>query len=169
MIGIGGSLDMLVGKRRRAPRWVQSIGLEWAVRALQEPKRLGRRYAHDIRVFGPALVKAWSASRGRRHLDGLHLQVATAAVVARFGGADVPTLDEWQRAAEALRAGSELLLDAAPQAQPTDRAVAQLVGLAREARRHGSPIRAAPPDPTLVAALRAQNVKLAMVGFVHGL
>ena len=59
MIGVGGSLDMLVGKRRRAPAWVQRIGMEWIVRAAQEPHRLGRRYAHDIRVFGPTFVRHW--------------------------------------------------------------------------------------------------------------
>ena len=43
MIGVGGSLDMMVGERKRAPGWVQRIGLEWVVRALQEPRRLGVR------------------------------------------------------------------------------------------------------------------------------
>jgi N-acetylglucosaminyldiphosphoundecaprenol N-acetyl-beta-D-mannosaminyltransferase len=167
MIGIGGSLDMLVGKRRRAPRWVQSIGLEWVVRAIQEPKRLGRRYAHDIRVFGPALTRAWNASRRRRHCDGLHLHVATETVVARFAGTDIPTLDEWQRAAQALRTGSQLLLDAVPGAQPTNRAAAQLVGLAREARRYPTPIRVIEPDAALLAALRAHKVRPELFGLDH--
>ncbi|MEZ5296356.1 MAG: WecB/TagA/CpsF family glycosyltransferase [Ilumatobacteraceae bacterium] len=52
-IGVGGSLDMLTGERRRAPQAVQRLGLEWVYRAAQEPQRLGRRYAHDIRVFSP--------------------------------------------------------------------------------------------------------------------
>ncbi|MFE4588595.1 WecB/TagA/CpsF family glycosyltransferase [Streptomyces laurentii] len=42
--GVGGSFDVLAGVTRRAPvRW-QRLGLEWLYRALQEPRRLGRRY-----------------------------------------------------------------------------------------------------------------------------
>ncbi|HXF82752.1 MAG TPA: WecB/TagA/CpsF family glycosyltransferase [bacterium] len=38
-IGVGGTLDVMAGLVRRAPRWVQRAGLEWAYRALQEPRR----------------------------------------------------------------------------------------------------------------------------------
>jgi N-acetylglucosaminyldiphosphoundecaprenol N-acetyl-beta-D-mannosaminyltransferase len=67
-IGIGGSLDLLVGDLRRAPRWMQRIGFEWLFRALQEPKRLGRRYAHDIRVFVPVLASAMWGRVVRRNV-----------------------------------------------------------------------------------------------------
>jgi N-acetylglucosaminyldiphosphoundecaprenol N-acetyl-beta-D-mannosaminyltransferase len=40
----GGMFDHYSGKFRRAPVWMQSIGLEWLHRALNEPIRLGRRY-----------------------------------------------------------------------------------------------------------------------------
>ncbi len=43
-IGIGGSMDMLVGDVHRAPAWMQRSGLEWLGRCLQEPKRLMPRY-----------------------------------------------------------------------------------------------------------------------------
>jgi N-acetylglucosaminyldiphosphoundecaprenol N-acetyl-beta-D-mannosaminyltransferase len=43
-MGIGSSLDYLAGKLRRAPRWIQVIGLEWIFRLMQEPRRLWRRY-----------------------------------------------------------------------------------------------------------------------------
>lgn len=66
-IGIGGSLDMLVGERRRAPRWVQRAGLEWVFRAAQEPARLGPRYLRDIRRFAPLL---WREYRRSRHGAG---------------------------------------------------------------------------------------------------
>jgi N-acetylglucosaminyldiphosphoundecaprenol N-acetyl-beta-D-mannosaminyltransferase len=42
--GVGGSFDVLAGKTRRAPRWMQSLGLEWLYRLLQEPRRLWKRY-----------------------------------------------------------------------------------------------------------------------------
>jgi len=38
-MGIGGTLDVLAGRARRAPRWVQRAGLEWAYRAVREPRR----------------------------------------------------------------------------------------------------------------------------------
>jgi len=43
-IGIGGALDFYAGVRRRAPRALQRGGLEWVVRMVQEPRRLGPRY-----------------------------------------------------------------------------------------------------------------------------
>jgi N-acetylglucosaminyldiphosphoundecaprenol N-acetyl-beta-D-mannosaminyltransferase len=47
VIGIGGSLDMIAGKLRRAPRWIQAMQLEWLFRMSQEPLRLLPRYAND--------------------------------------------------------------------------------------------------------------------------
>ncbi len=67
-IGIGGTLDFLTGTTRRAPMWMQRSGLEWIHRASSEPRRLVGRYAHDLWVFGPALVRQmWT---GRRHRHG---------------------------------------------------------------------------------------------------
>jgi N-acetylglucosaminyldiphosphoundecaprenol N-acetyl-beta-D-mannosaminyltransferase len=44
IIGVGGSFDVLAGFIRRAPRWVQSLGLEWFWRLLMEPRKLWKRY-----------------------------------------------------------------------------------------------------------------------------
>jgi len=43
-MGVGGTLDVLASATRRAPRWAQRAGLEWAFRLLQEPRRLFGRY-----------------------------------------------------------------------------------------------------------------------------
>ncbi len=43
---IGAAIDFLSGKIKRAPRWMQRVGLEWLWRTMQEP-RLWRRYLHD--------------------------------------------------------------------------------------------------------------------------
>ncbi len=40
----GGLFDFLAGRNRRAPRWMQKAGLEWAHRAWGDPGRLGWRY-----------------------------------------------------------------------------------------------------------------------------
>jgi N-acetylglucosaminyldiphosphoundecaprenol N-acetyl-beta-D-mannosaminyltransferase len=53
-MGIGGTLDMLVGDVRRAPMWMQRRGLEWLGRCAQEPGRLLPRYARN---FSALLIK----------------------------------------------------------------------------------------------------------------
>lgn len=42
MVGLGGSVDVLAGKVKRAPLWWRAHRLEWLYRALRQPKRLGR-------------------------------------------------------------------------------------------------------------------------------
>jgi N-acetylglucosaminyldiphosphoundecaprenol N-acetyl-beta-D-mannosaminyltransferase len=42
--GVGGSFDVMAGLTRRAPRAWQNVGMEWAYRVLQEPRRLLWRY-----------------------------------------------------------------------------------------------------------------------------
>ncbi|MFT3905577.1 MAG: WecB/TagA/CpsF family glycosyltransferase [Steroidobacteraceae bacterium] len=50
---IGASVNFLTGGERRAPRWLQKMGMEWLFRLLQSPGRLGRRYLiRGPRVFG---------------------------------------------------------------------------------------------------------------------
>ncbi len=45
VMGVGGSFDVLSGRLRRAPRWMQNLGLEWLFRLLQEPRRWRRMTA----------------------------------------------------------------------------------------------------------------------------
>jgi N-acetylglucosaminyldiphosphoundecaprenol N-acetyl-beta-D-mannosaminyltransferase len=82
-MGVGDSFDVLVGDTRRAPRWMQKCGLEWAVRFLQEPVRLGPRYLRDFaglaRYLPMALMAAWWQ---RPYLDKSTLiRVATPQVM----------------------------------------------------------------------------------------
>ncbi len=44
MIGVGGSFDVLTGRVRRAPKWVQSVGMEWSWRLMMEPRKMWKRY-----------------------------------------------------------------------------------------------------------------------------
>jgi exopolysaccharide biosynthesis WecB/TagA/CpsF family protein len=46
-MGVGCAFDLLAGRRRRAPRWMQKAGLEWLFRVAQEPERLLGRYLLD--------------------------------------------------------------------------------------------------------------------------
>jgi N-acetylglucosaminyldiphosphoundecaprenol N-acetyl-beta-D-mannosaminyltransferase len=43
-IGIGSAIDFLAEDKKRAPVFLQKLGLEWLFRLLQEPKRLWKRY-----------------------------------------------------------------------------------------------------------------------------
>lgn len=64
-LGIGGSFEMLSAEKIRAPKFIQNWGLEWAWRLAQDPRRLARRYLHDLIFFVCLLIrieiKKWSA------------------------------------------------------------------------------------------------------------
>jgi len=55
-LGIGISLSFIAGDVKRAPRWVQKIGMEWLHRLLQEPGRLARRYLLQGLPFAARLL-----------------------------------------------------------------------------------------------------------------
>jgi len=44
-IGVGGAFDAVSGNVKRAPEWVRKLGIEWAYRFAQNPKRLNRAAA----------------------------------------------------------------------------------------------------------------------------
>ncbi|MCH7515078.1 MAG: WecB/TagA/CpsF family glycosyltransferase [Bacteroidetes bacterium] len=44
LMGVGGSFDVITGKVKRAPKWMQDNGLEWLFRLLQEPRKMWKRY-----------------------------------------------------------------------------------------------------------------------------
>jgi N-acetylglucosaminyldiphosphoundecaprenol N-acetyl-beta-D-mannosaminyltransferase len=50
-VGVGGAFDILAGKTKRAPKWVQKVGMEWLYRVLQEPGRLWKRYLISNTAF----------------------------------------------------------------------------------------------------------------------
>lgn len=56
MIGVGAAFDFHGGTVTRAPRWMQSRGLEWLHRLASDPGRLWRRYlfTNTAFVFGAA-------------------------------------------------------------------------------------------------------------------
>ena len=41
-IGVGGTLDVMAGVMKRAPKWMQEAKLEWLFRGMLQPKRAGR-------------------------------------------------------------------------------------------------------------------------------
>jgi N-acetylglucosaminyldiphosphoundecaprenol N-acetyl-beta-D-mannosaminyltransferase len=51
IMGVGGSFDVVAGKVKRAPVWMQKSGLEWFYRLVQEPKRMWKRYLYTNSLF----------------------------------------------------------------------------------------------------------------------
>ncbi len=63
-IGVGGSFEIICGKTRRAPLWVQNSGLEWLYRWVQEPVRLANRYTVGNALFSYYLMRNIVRQRG---------------------------------------------------------------------------------------------------------
>ena len=49
--GLGGVLELIIGKKRRAPLIIRRLSLEWLFRLLQDPVRLMRRYGYHNTNF----------------------------------------------------------------------------------------------------------------------
>lgn len=52
LVGVGAAFDLVTGRVRQAPAWMQENGLEWLFRLSQEPQRLWHRYM----VYGSKFV-----------------------------------------------------------------------------------------------------------------
>jgi N-acetylglucosaminyldiphosphoundecaprenol N-acetyl-beta-D-mannosaminyltransferase len=52
LAGVGAAFDLVTGRVRQAPAWMQESGLEWLFRLSQEPHRLWRRYM----IYGSEFV-----------------------------------------------------------------------------------------------------------------
>lgn len=62
-MGVGGAFDVVAGKVRRAPRWVQRAGCEWLYRFAQEPRRMWRRYLVGNCRFAWITLQEWRCHR----------------------------------------------------------------------------------------------------------
>jgi N-acetylglucosaminyldiphosphoundecaprenol N-acetyl-beta-D-mannosaminyltransferase len=85
LVGCGASLAMAAGDVRRAPKWMQSMGLEWLCRLAQEPRRLFSRYiVHDIPFA--LLLLFWSV-RDRKIPESheIRSRTATDEIIAQSG------------------------------------------------------------------------------------
>ncbi|MBN1461522.1 MAG: WecB/TagA/CpsF family glycosyltransferase, partial [Armatimonadetes bacterium] len=60
-IGVGGTFDVLAGRAKRAPEWMQRAGLEWLYRLVREPSRLPRMWALPRLMW----MTLWEALRKR--------------------------------------------------------------------------------------------------------
>jgi N-acetylglucosaminyldiphosphoundecaprenol N-acetyl-beta-D-mannosaminyltransferase len=104
-MGVGGSFEILVGDVRRAPKWVQRIGMEWAMRFVQEPSRLGPRYFRDFsglaRRMPLTLLAAWLQRPFSAPSYSTTVNTPQAMHVYLHGRLCADTAAELQRASEA--------------------------------------------------------------------
>lgn len=87
-MGVGGSVDVIAGITRRAPRLLQRLGLEWAYRLAQEPRRLARRYLTTNGRFAAMVLRA--ALTRRESVEPASAASARAAAGARKEPRDQP-------------------------------------------------------------------------------
>ena len=65
-VQVGATLDFVAGRVRRAPRWLQKAGLEWAFRIYTDPARLFPRYAKNAMFLFGNIARDLAPRRGLR-------------------------------------------------------------------------------------------------------
>lgn len=63
ILAVGAAFDTQAGLRRRAPGWIQAVGLEWLFRLVMEPRRLWRRYLIGNARFVLLVLRQWARER----------------------------------------------------------------------------------------------------------
>lgn len=56
-VGVGGAFNIIAGKQKRAPQWIQDVGMEWFYRLCQEPGRMWKRYLYTNSSFLLIIMK----------------------------------------------------------------------------------------------------------------
>ncbi|NTU73315.1 WecB/TagA/CpsF family glycosyltransferase [Candidatus Roizmanbacteria bacterium] len=65
VMGVGGSFDVVAGKTKRAPLFLQKAGLEWLYRVWQEPRRMWKRYLITNSKYLAMLLRELLAAHSR--------------------------------------------------------------------------------------------------------
>jgi N-acetylglucosaminyldiphosphoundecaprenol N-acetyl-beta-D-mannosaminyltransferase len=95
-MGVGASLDFLAGEAQRAPRWMQSAGLEWLYRAAHEPRRLAQRYlvdAYGLARHLPAQLAANAIQPRKTFTPAIKAEVLdNSAIISIDGDLSGPSL-----------------------------------------------------------------------------
>jgi len=115
-IGIGGTLDLLSGMVRRAPRWMQRNGLEWLHRTIQDPQRLAARYLRDaiclMRHLPGYLVATAAQPKLRAEPSIVVHQVGNTKLISMIGDLTGAALEEFNACShDACGEGMNIVLD----------------------------------------------------------
>lgn len=142
-IGVGGTFDLIAGVTRRAPVWMQRIGMEWLYRLLQEPRRLWKRYVHDMVYFGYFFIhQLWQMRKGHQPSPLVPISdtvmIEKTAIIHVKGRIDIHNREAFmKRAEEALRQSPFLAVNLAAADFLDSSALGALVALANRARQEG--------------------------------
>lgn len=68
-MGVGGTFDFIAGTRRRAPKWMRGMGLEWLYRLFQEPKRFGRIWTAVVRFPSAVFISKFKKKDDKNNKD----------------------------------------------------------------------------------------------------
>ena len=90
---VGDAFVLLAGQRQFAPQWMQRLGITWAYRLWQEPRRLWRRYTRFNTLFvyytvRDALLGTPDGRRAPRDLPSIAF-LGSRGVPARYSGFEV--------------------------------------------------------------------------------
>ena len=89
MIGVGAAFDFHTGRAKDAPFWVKQMGLQWAHRMCQEPRRFWKRYLVNNPAFLLAIARQLT---GLRHysLPPSHAQITSPIAPEPSLGGHIP-------------------------------------------------------------------------------
>lgn len=164
-IGIGGTLDFVAGAQRRAPVWLQCLGLEWLGRLLSAPRRMFNRYWLDgifllKMLLKIMLLRIWP-NRVNASLPG-----EIARQMKRHVDVAIMTSCDTQEAAEAeaqriFQATSEqtpLLVSTESQHWLNSVELGVLFAVSRAARKAGRMLMVVPPSLRIQHLLKVQGL-----------
>jgi N-acetylglucosaminyldiphosphoundecaprenol N-acetyl-beta-D-mannosaminyltransferase len=144
-IGVGGTLDSLSGIIPRAPRWMQSSGLEWLHRTFQEPRRLTTRYVTDglclLRhlpgyIAATATQPKLSSRRGAGSSNIVVRQIGNTKLISMIGDLSGATLNEFNTCSQdACDEGMNIVLDMSQTGYMGAESLGSLIRLESQMRR----------------------------------
>ncbi len=142
LVGVGGSLDFIVGTKARAPKWMQRAGLEWTHRFATEPRRLWKRYTRDLTVFGPRVLRQLR-DMGKRPPNAPRpavVQAGDALVLRPTGSLGLPDESLMSTLSLAVGEGARVVVDMSSVRRLDHSTASSLVSLAYELNLHDAPL-----------------------------
>jgi N-acetylglucosaminyldiphosphoundecaprenol N-acetyl-beta-D-mannosaminyltransferase len=145
---------------------MQKTGLEWIFRLLQEPKRLFKRYAVDLVVFGRAIATQWWALRHRpthgskSDAVGIKESIHGSSEIVRFGERlDAAAVEKYRDLLRLLRASEGNVLADLSQIQFIDSTgLGLLIRLLKQLRSDERQLILIAPSAPVVRALELMHV-----------
>ncbi len=161
-LGIGGTLDFMAGTVKRAPKWMQKVGMEWVFRMCVDPHRLVPRYWADALWMSRYLFVQIAVQQiFRQPKDVLTVSVdsiGSARVVGVSGPLAGPGLAALEQTlSSAVLSGKPVVLDLTGASHMGADGLWTLAGLLRRASVRGCEVWLAGMSLSLERQLRAAH------------